>query len=310
MWMTGIAFFLFTFTENYLWVLPAFRDNFIQDTTIQWKANGSLVGCWNQVLYGTAFFLMERISGDKNTGKSRLAFAMYFLGLFNLMFNWGHHVYTLPTDAAVRYIGYAVSMTEWIFFARILYTWKKSVNEIQRHYHHFPYRFLMAADIWVFINMGQAILMSIPAINRYTHGTHITVAHAMGTTIGINSMILLGACFEFLGSPCRAFSRQSIFTRTAFWGTQASLLVFWASLNIIGITKGVWQMARTQEPFSMMMSGMSGWMQVFVYSGSVLMLCLGTLAFILIRAHVLCTVTTRKRSVMPPLVQSKTSFLA
>ena len=122
---------------------------------------------------------------------------MYFLGLFNLMFNWGHHIYTLPTEKYIRYIGYAVSMTEWIFFIKIFYQWKKSVSTIQKNYHYFPYRFLMAADLWVFLNMAQAILMSIPAINIYTHGTHVTVAHAMGTTIGINSMILLAACFEF-----------------------------------------------------------------------------------------------------------------
>lgn len=57
--------------------------------TIEWKVNGSLVGAWNQLLYGTAFFVMDKISGTKDTGKSKLAFAMYFLGLFNLMFNWG-----------------------------------------------------------------------------------------------------------------------------------------------------------------------------------------------------------------------------
>lgn len=61
----------------------------------------------------------------------------------------------------------------------------------------FPYRFLMAADYWVIINLAMGILMSIPAINLYTHGTHITVAHAMGTTIGINVMIILASAFYF-----------------------------------------------------------------------------------------------------------------
>lgn len=205
MWMTGIVFFLFSFTENYLWLFPYFRGHFVTDMTIQWKVNGSLVGAWNQLLYGTAFFLMERINKNAGVGHSRLAFGMYFLGLFNLMFNWGHHIYTLPTDNYVRYTGYIVSMTEWVFFVKIIYNWKKSVNEAQKHYHYFPYRFLMAADIWVFLNLGQAILMSIPAINLYTHGTHVTVAHAMGTTIGINSMILFAACFEFFSGKNISF---------------------------------------------------------------------------------------------------------
>ncbi|MCC6410277.1 MAG: cbb3-type cytochrome c oxidase subunit I, partial [Saprospiraceae bacterium] len=174
MWMTGIIFFLFSFAENYLWLFPYFRGHVVTDMTIQWKVNGSLVGAWNQLLYGTAFFIMERISKNAGVGRSKLAFTMYFLGLFNLMFNWGHHIYTLPTEPYVRYVGYAVSMTEWVFFAKIVYNWKKSVGEAQRHYHYFPYRFLMAADVWVFLNLGMAMFMSIPAFNLYTHGTHVT----------------------------------------------------------------------------------------------------------------------------------------
>lgn len=267
MWLTGLVFFFFTFSENYLWLIPYFRQHFITDTTIQWKVNGSLVGSWNQMIYGTAFFLMDKIANSKKVGKNKIAFAMYFLGLFNLMFNWGHHLYTLPTEKYIRYIGYAVSMTEWIFFIKIIYTWKEALNTIQKHEHYFPYKFIMASDIWVFINMGQAILMSIPAINLYTHGTHITVAHAMGTTIGINSMILLAACFEFL-KPCR---HQKIKSKkilvSAFWALQISLLIFWVSLNIAGVKKGIWQLSTPQASYSQMMSTLQPYFIVFTLAG-------------------------------------------
>lgn len=288
MWMTGIVFFLFTFIENYLWMIPYFRDHFVTDMTIQWKVNGSLVGSWNQILYGTAFFLMERISKNTNIGRSKLVFAMYFLGLFNLMFNWGHHVYTLPTEAYIRYIGYAVTMTEWIIFARIIYTWRQSVTDAQKHYHYFPYRFLMAADIWVFLNIGQALLMSIPAINIYTHGTHVTVAHAMGTTIGINSMILLAACFEFLTTKCEFFNFNIQRLNRVFWFSQTSLLIFWLSLNIAGIKKAIWQMSLQQVPFSKMMEGLHFWFVLFGIAGVGLLISLTSLALTLVKAHFRC----------------------
>lgn len=282
MWMTGILFFLFTFSENYLWIFPYFREHFITDMTIQWKVNGSLVGSWNQILYGTAFFLMDKISNTKSTGTSKFAFAMYFLGLFNLMFNWGHHIYSLPTEKYIRYIGYIVSMTEWVFFIKIIYDWRASVNTIQKHYHYFPYKFLMAADIWVFLNMGQAILMSIPAINIYTHGTHVTVAHAMGTTIGINSMILLAACFEFLKFNSTNNTRIKYY-KFLFWALQISLLIFWLSLNIAGIKKGIWQLSSNQESYSKMMESLRPYFIVFVLAGIGLMYALSSLAFGLIK---------------------------
>lgn len=281
MWMTGILFFLFTFFENYLWLFPYFREHFITDMTIQWKVNGSLVGAWNQLLYGTAFYLMDKISGKKEIGSSKLAYAMYFLGLFNLMFNWGHHIYTLPTDMYIKYVGYAVSMTEWIFFIKIIYTWKSSLNTIQKNYHHFPFRFLMAADIWVFINMGQAILMSIPAINIYTHGTHITVAHAMGTTIGINSMILLAACFTFLNFS-KSKSKIKL-PNILFWILQISLVLFWIALNSAGIQKGIWQLSTHQTSFSVMMDSLRPYFIVFVLAGSGILISLSMIAILLLK---------------------------
>ncbi|MBS1764843.1 MAG: cbb3-type cytochrome c oxidase subunit I [Bacteroidetes bacterium] len=272
MWFTGLVFFFFSFSENYLWLFPVIREHFVTDMTIQWKVNGSLVGAWNQLIYGTAFFLMDRISGTKDVGKNNLAFAMYFLGLFNLMFNWGHHIYTLPTENYIRYIGYAVSMTEWIFFAKIIYNWKKSVSDIQKHYHYFPYRFLMASDIWVFINIGQASLLSIPAINIYTHGTHITVAHAMGTTIGINSMILLAACFEFLKPELYRTAKPSRSINFAFWMLQISLVILFLSLNIAGFKKGIWQLTEEQSSYSVMMQSLQPYFISFLIAGIGLMI--------------------------------------
>lgn len=297
MWMTGIVFFLFTFTENYLWIFPYFREHFVKDMTIQWKVNGSLVGSWNQIIYGTSFFVMTRISGSDSFTRSKLAFAMYFLGLFNLMFNWGHHIYTLPTAPYVRYFGYGVSMTEWFIFLRLIYTWRQSLTDIQKHYHYFPYRFLMAADLWVFLNITQALFMSIPAVNIYTHGTHVTVAHAMGTTIGINTMILLAVCYEFLGNTCRTFNLKR--SNIQFWIVQASLFVFWLALNIAGVKKAIWQMSQQQQSFSNMMNGLYPWFAVFVSAGLILSLSLGSIAFGLIKNYVSCELKSRKEKTRP-----------
>lgn len=278
MWMTGLLFFLFTFSESYLWEFSFFREHFIKDMTIQWKSNGSMVGAWNQLIYGLAFYLMEKISGDKNFSRSKTVFGMYFLGLFNLMFNWSHHIYTLPTEQYIRVVGYAVSMTEWILFIRIIYNWKNTLTEAQKFTHHFTYKFLLAADVWVFFNLGLALLMSIPAINIYTHGTHITVAHAMGTTIGINSMILLAACMEFIGSGLTPKNRKLL--KICFQITQVSLVIFWLNLIIIGIKKGLWQMTSEQTHFQEMMYGLHNWFRLFNYVGGVLMISLGIIAIL------------------------------
>lgn len=270
MWLTGIIFFIFTFIENYLWIFPYFRQHFITDMTIQWKVNGSLVGAINQIIYGVAFYLMEKISGDEKSSYQKLSFAMYFLGMFNLMFNWGHHIYLLPTEKYIHYIAYAVSMTEWIILIRIFYKWSQQIKENKQFYYFFPYRFLMASDYWVTINLTLALFMSIPAINLYTHGTHITVAHAMGTTIGINTMIILAGVFYFI-KPTFNSAKWRLYGSISFWIVQVTLLLFLISLIGMGVQRAIWQAGLTSESFSKMSSSSGNWVLLFIILGTILM---------------------------------------
>lgn len=253
MWLTGAVFFLFTFTESYLWLFPHFRNNVVNDMTIQWKSYGSMVGSWNMLVYGCSAYLMDKISGDTKTSHSGLAFALYFTGLFNLLFNWGHHIYTLPTHNYVKHISYAVSMTELVLLGRMIYKWKSSLTTAQKYFHREGYRFIAAADVWVFLNLMLAIAMSVPVINVYTHGTHITVAHSMGATIGINTMLLLALAHDILGRNKGADGPHHKLLTTGYWLANFSLFVFWISLIAAGVLKARWQMSAEQIPFSTMM---------------------------------------------------------
>ncbi|MEI6748984.1 MAG: cbb3-type cytochrome c oxidase subunit I [Bacteroidota bacterium] len=240
MWGTGIFFFLFTYMESNLWVFPYFRDNLVRDITVQWKANGSLVGSWNMLIYGTAIFLMDRIKNDDTISKSRLAFIMYFLGLINLIFNWAHHIYIVPNALWIRYIAYGISMTELIILGKIIWNWKKNLSKALQDFHILSIRFIVASDVWILLNLVLAIALSIPAINIFTHGTHLTVAHAMGSTIGINTMILIASCLFLIPDIAqKQFSAlQGRLISIGFWIINIILLFFWLALIFAGYIKG------------------------------------------------------------------------
>lgn len=282
-WMTGVIFFLFTYAESYLWLIPYFRNNVVSDMTIQWKSYGSMVGSWNMLIYGCSMFLMTKISGDTNLGRSKMAFALYFTGLFNLMFNWGHHIYTLPTHDYVKHISYIVSMTELLILGRIIWQWKSTVSEARKHLHRPAFRFLAAADAWVFLTLILAIAMSIPAINVYTHGTHVTVAHTMGATIGINTFLLLAMTTDVLRDRHHASISPGKWFNAGFVLANVSLLVFWVSLIVAGILKAKWQMEEVRIPFSSMMLQLRPVFMVFVVAGISLMLGVWMILFTLFR---------------------------
>ena len=281
MWSTGIFFFLITFIEQNLWQIPWFRYSYLREITVQWKANGATVGAWNQMIYGTSLYLMVKISGDESIAKDKTVFIFYMLGLANLMFNWGHHIYSVPTASWIRDISYLISMTEWIFLIRIIQGFKNKLEERKKLRYLITYRFIIAAEFWVFMNLLLALAMSVPAINRYTHGTHITVAHAMGTTIGINTMILL-ASFSYI----LVIDSHSVLIRKAismsYWVSQYSLMAFWLSLIAAGIIKGYRSTVMNLSSFQEIMVPVTPAIKAFSFAGIGLVISLGTIAVIYI----------------------------
>jgi nitric oxide reductase subunit B len=266
MWSTGIIFFLLTTSESYLWQLPFFRDNIVRDMTVQWKALGAMVGSWNMLVYGTGFYIMEKISGDNKVTKSPLTFFFYFLGLVNLMFNWGHHSYIIPASPWIRNVAYIISMTELLIIGNIIYNWRKTLNSARKNFHLIPYRLISAADIWIFLNLILAIIISVPGVNYYTHGTHITVAHAMGSTIGINTMLLLASLYFIAEKEFpKVLSENLSRTKRRFWIVNISLLLFWISMLGAGFAKAVEK--ETGMAFVTIMEKLKPWFHAFMISG-------------------------------------------
>lgn len=222
------------------------------------------------LVYGTALFLATRISGSEKYARSKLAFGLYFLGLFNLMFGWAHHTYLVPSDTWIRSFAYLVSMTELYIFGKIIWDWRGSLEDWQKGRYCNAYRFLIAADIWVFINLGLALIISVPFFNLFTHGTHITVAHAMGSTIGINTMILLASIFYVIREelPEAVHSQCSRQLRLGYWTANISLAVFFTALVLAGVGKGVYD----GDSFQAMMAGIRPFLLMFTISGVTLML--------------------------------------
>lgn len=266
MWSTGMLFFLLTFIEQNLWQISWFRHSFIQEVTIQWKANGSMVGAWNQMIYGTSFYLMVKLSGNKQMAYDKKSIAFYFLGFANLLFNWGHHIYNVPTNNWMRHVAYAISMTEWVLFINIIQGFRHTMDQKKRFSHLITYRFILASEFWVFMNLLLALLMSIPALNRYTHGTHVTVAHAMGTTIGINTMILLGS-FAYLLKLDHLNEQAKRRFNYGFMLIQISLFAFWICLIIAGVIKGYEQVHTENRVYASVLESVLTAMKGFTVSG-------------------------------------------
>ena len=275
-WTIGIIFFLITLSESYLWLFDFFNNNIIRDTTVQWKAMGSMVGSWNMLVYGISMYVMEKLKGDDKLNRSNTAFFFFFVGFTNLLFNWGHHTYIVPAATWVRTVAYVISMTELIIFGQILWTFRKSLSAAQKNFNSVPYRLFSFADFWIFLNLGAAIAISVPAINYYTHGTHITVAHAMGTTIGINTMLLFGAVFFILKKHnAEAFAKRKKLINRGTWTTNVFMILFWSALIGSGLVKISAKLHN--KSFAQIMDACQPFFKVFTASGVFILIGLAML---------------------------------
>jgi nitric oxide reductase subunit B len=141
------------------------------------------------------------------------------------------------------------------------------MSEARKNYNVIPYRLMSFADVWIFLNLGLAIFISVPAFNFYTHGTHITVAHAMGATIGINTMLLF-ACILYVLKDKKpmAFSRSKKMLASAAYITNIALAVFWLALIASGVVKILGNI--NHEPFAVTMEKSKPLFKLFALSGA------------------------------------------
>ena len=225
---------------------------------------------------------MSKIKKDDTVARGKTVFFFYFLGLTNLMLGWAHHAYFIPTQPWIRFLAYGVSMTEWIVLFHIIYSWKKSLSVKEKLDNSMSYKFLIAADFWVFINIILALLISIPAINFFTHGTHITVAHSMGTTIGINTTILFASIF-FIVSKLKNQEINFNNLKRSYYLFNGSLLLFLCSLLFAGAKRSNWMYFTKDVLFSEMQDSLYVTYIAFFVFGIGLVIAIILLSIVLLK---------------------------
>jgi nitric oxide reductase subunit B len=204
MWGIGMLFFIVTFTEQHLYLIPGIFENPVQDLQVQWKATGTLVGAFNLFVYGSIIYIGERISRDASYGHSKVAYALFSVGLLNSFTNFAHHTYHLPQDHLVKWISFIVSMLEIGILCRAIYDLMKLVRTTDQSEFCAARGSFAASKYWSVFILFSAVLISIPPLNAIIHGTYAVTGHAMGATIGIDTMVLIGAVIWLLGEHLAA----------------------------------------------------------------------------------------------------------
>ena len=241
MWAVGSIFFMYTFIEQHAWLLPSIMSDPIVDLRIQWKATGTLVGSFNLFVYGSLYYIGCKLSGSQAYAHSRLAYALFAVGLLNSFTNFAHHTYHVPQSSLVKWISFVVSMAEIMLLARVVW----DISAMVRNAKPLPAcgirMFLGACKWWTGFILVTAITISIPPINALIHGTRAVMGHAMGAEIGIDAMALFAAftwlIIEFVnqrGKDCAELTCKKYRTSIIGFNIGVAGLVGWLTISGIG----------------------------------------------------------------------------
>lgn len=257
MWGVGMLFFIYTFVEQHAYLLPGIWGDPVFDLRIQWKATGTLVGSFNLFVYGAVLYIGERISGDPRYGHSKTAYSLLAIGLLNSFTNFAHHSYHLPGRELVKWIAFVVSMMEIIILFRAVSDLWNVVKTREDGPFCATRGSFKAAKYWSVAILGSSVLISIPPLNAIIHGTYAVTGHAMGATIGIDTMILLGAMIWLIGEylttrevPSGVVTLHCARMRWSLVGLNVgvALLVLW--LHTAGVVTGITRMGLNPgEPY-------------------------------------------------------------
>lgn len=263
MWAAGILYFVYTFVEGHAYLLPGLERHPIADLQVQWKSCGTLVASFNQMVYGSLIFVGEKLSGDKRAGHSRATFSLFGIGLLNSFTNFAHHTYHLPQSHLVKWIAFVVSMLEVILlvivFAEVTARLRRRPRSSLQY--ETSSHFIELSKCWNLGLLTLALLISVPPLNALIHGTHVVMAHAMGSELAIDSYILFAVFAYVLGQvfpkreTLRRFVDSAEVRRTARLLNVALIaLVLW--LLVRGLAVGVTRYLGTSEP---------AWLEHFPY---------------------------------------------
>lgn len=256
MWSVGILYFLWTFAEGHAYLLPWVADKPISDLQIQWKSCGTLVASFNQMVYASLMFLAVRKTGDESLGHSRTAFWLFGVGLLNSFTNYAHHTYHLPQSHLIKWVAFGASMLEVILLVLVL---QEVVAALRKRFRPYGPRFDVSSFLvglskrWNLGLLTLAIAISVPPLNALIHGTHVVMAHGMGSELAIDSYILL-AIFAFLLTgmfPKREVGEELIHgprVRSSLLGLNGFLLPLVVLLVADGVTVGVYRYFAWPKP--------------------------------------------------------------
>ena len=229
-WLLGFGalFILLAWMESHLRLLEPLLYSFTRDLSVQWHAIDTMFAGMNTVLFGTVMFMMSA------RPKPLRPWVLFAISGFSVLLTFGHHHYVSAQPGMIKTLAVIASMVAILSLVRHFIAWRKAQGTSTNPSYLEPV--LRSVEFWVIISVLSGVIFAIPQINLITHGTYLTLIHAMGSMIGVNFLIIVLGALAFSVSPETVRGeRIQLGVRLTNW----SLGGLWLVLGASGLVRGV-----------------------------------------------------------------------
>lgn len=195
--------------------------------------------CKELLSFGIFAALIMELAGVRIYELEKAYLVQSILLITGAMFATGHHYFWIGVPAIWFFVGTVFSLVQTVAILLMLYIGYIGCKNIKLSELNTGTRlalgFICCSVIYHVSGAAvMGMIMSIPWINQYSHGTYITSAHSHLALFGAIGMLILGGCTYILTKKLRFSKTQTIFTWSGLILINTGLVVMSVLLIIAG----------------------------------------------------------------------------
>jgi nitric oxide reductase subunit B len=230
--MWGIAvFWLFAFFN------PA---NIALDKIYWWYVVHLWVeGVWELVMASILAFLMIKMTGVDREVIEKWLYAIVGLALFSGLLGTGHHYYWIGAPAYWQWIGSIFSAMEVApFFAMVVFAFTMVWKGRRDHPNKAAMLWSLGCTVGAFFGAGVwGFMHTLSFVNRYSHGTQITAAHAHLSFFGAYVMLNLAMITYTMPYLRNQQPYNQVLNMWSFWMMTSGMAFMTFTLTFAGVVQ-------------------------------------------------------------------------
>lgn len=204
-----------------------------------WVVHLWVEGVWELILGGLLSFLLLKLTGMDREVIEKWLYVIIGITFMSGILGTGHHYYFIGTPSYWLYIGAFFSALEPLaFLAMAIYAVGVAKKGGRRHPNQNALTWTIGCAILSFVGAGfLGFAHTLPAVNRYTHGTLVTAMHGHLAFWGAYAMIVFGVITYAMPKLTGRKLYGNWLSSYAFWASNIGMVSLTAAMAVAGVTQ-------------------------------------------------------------------------